>query len=295
MSLGKIPLMLVTVSTLLPPTASGGGPLTRTYAEGETFKYKMVSSHVDQGKLNVHTAVSQHVVKEQNGAFYEEIRWTDLTVNGEPVELTGWKDHRQYLSLDPNYKWPQTDLSVPRGLHAPILDLLTFYADLLPSIHQNKLNKAGDRLYKEGSGDTKTGSWADGKIVLIGEDAVDFDLQLLHVGSGSATLLVKHVSPKKRFIQTPADWMKESVTPGVENNWAQVVKATGDTPVFVARVGHETFDVTITVDDKGKILSVFMDNPVRIRQKICSDSELLECFVDQRFTNSRFISIELVD
>tara|TARA_B110000858_G_scaffold177925_2_gene213347 strand:- start:4980 stop:5747 length:768 start_codon:yes stop_codon:yes gene_type:complete len=255
----------------------------------------MISSHVDQDKLSVHTAISHHVVKEQDGAFYEEIRWTDLTVNGEPVDLSAHKDHRQYLSLDPNYTWPQTDLSVPRELHAPILDLLTFYADLLPSIHQNKLIKAGDQLYQEGVGDTKTGSWADGKIVLIGEDALDFDLRLLQVEPESATLLVKHVSPKKRYIQTPADWMKESVTPDVENNWAQVVKVPGETPIFVARVGHETFDVTIKVDDKGRILTVLMDNPVRIRQKICSDSELSKCFVDQRFTNSRFISIEPVN
>ena len=88
-------------------------------------------------------------------------------------------------------------------------------------------------------------SMADGVERCIGEDAVDFDLQLQDVRADTATLLVRHVAPKKRFIQTPADWMKESVTPGIENNWAQVVKAPGETPVFVARVGHETFDVTI--------------------------------------------------
>ena len=51
--LGRIALVLVAVSTLLPSTASAGGPLTRTYAEAETFRYKMISSHVDQEKLNV--------------------------------------------------------------------------------------------------------------------------------------------------------------------------------------------------------------------------------------------------
>src|SRR5262249_35198514 len=149
------------------------------------------------------------------------------------------------------------DLSkVQPGLIGPVTDLLTFYADLFLATHAGQLRKPGDRFF---FANPIAASWADGTRVLIGEDSIDFDIQLTGIdrSRGVATLLVKHVPPKAQKIRMPAEWMREPVA-GVPNNWVQVRRAAGG---YIGAVGKETFDVELTISlSAGEILSATMDN-----------------------------------
>jgi len=266
-------------------------PLARKYKENETLEYKMVASNRGQDSFKVYTALSSHEINKDTGVFFEDVQWKDLTINGDRIDLTPWSSFRQKLSLDKDYIMPFPDISkVHRGMIGPIFDLMTFYADLSPSIHQNKLLKPGDKTYFKYS---KPSSWADGKIVIIGEDCIDFDFTLGEVTDTYSKLVVEHVSPKTGVcIQIPAEWMSEPVTKE-HNNWVQVVKnpKTGE---FEAGVGYEYFKVDIKVDAIGKILSAFMNNPVQIRQKTCSDIELLNCGPPVEYEILRQIRLDLV-
>ena len=147
---------------------------------------------------------------------------------------------------------------------------MTFYVDLRLGSQQDELKRPGDTVYvKHGL----PNSWADGSSVLLGEDCIDFDLTLLSIGR-HPRLLVKHVPPKASCIRTPADWMKEPVSVH-PNNWVQIVKEKESR--YVASVGHETFDVIIKIDARGAILSARMDNPVLVRERVCTDKALSDC------------------
>jgi hypothetical protein len=112
--------------------------------------------------------------------------------------------------------------------------------------------------------------------VLVGEDAVDFDLTLTAIDriARIATLRIKHVPPKEPKIRVPADWMRAPVG-GTPNNWVQVRKSR-DT--YVASVGQETFDVLLRIRlSDGVILSASMENPVITVERRCTDAELRRC------------------
>ena len=165
------------------------------------------------------------------------------------------------------------DLSKAPGLIGPVTDVMTFYSDLFLAMHHGALIKAGDHFYFPSP---ITASWADGAVVVLGEDHIDFDITLTDVDTTSdvATLLIKHVPPPAPNIRLPADWMRARVAE-TPNNWVQVRKAaTG----FDASVGKETFDVTLNVDmSNGKILSARMENPVTKVTRACSDAALSQC------------------
>ena len=80
--------------------------------------------------------------------------------------------------------------------------------------------------------------------MVLGESSIDFDITLtqVDVAHGVATLLVRHVPPKKPQLKLPAVWMHEPVA-DTPNNWVSVARNAGN---YVAEVGKETFDVQLT-------------------------------------------------
>jgi hypothetical protein len=167
---------------------------------------------------------------------------------------------------------------------------MTFYADLFLAMHHGGLRKAGDHFYFRSP---ITSSWADGTVVVLGEDHIDFDITLTAVDTASdvAMLLIKHVPPPVPKIRLPADWMRARVAE-TPNNWVQVRKtATG----FAASVGKETFDVTLNLGiSNGKILSARMENPVTKVTRACSDAALTQCGDAQATPVLRRIELSLV-
>ncbi len=247
------------------------GPLERHYQEGETLVYKMKATNDG----NQYEAKSTGVVKkDSSGDWIEEFAWSGLVWGGQPITLPqGSTEFRQILSLDPSKNPAVPNLAVvdPK-LIGPITDLLTFYADLWLAERTGKLKEPGDHFYFERG---TPNSWADGNFVILGQDAIDFDMTLTQVTLRKATLLVRHVPPAKPQISMPAEWMRSPVA-DTANNWVNVVHAGSN---YIAQVGKETFDVqlTISLTDGGKIVSGTIKNPIEARERICQDAELKTC------------------
>lgn len=175
-------------------------------------------------------------------------------------------------------------------LIGPITDLLTFYADLWLAEKTDKPSQAGDHFYFR---DGNANSWADGKLVLIGEDAVDFDLTLAEVDQpgNTATLMVHHVPPEKSKLHPPAEEMRKPVA-DTANNWIQVQKTKKGS--YLAAGGKETFDVRIKISlEDGTILGGSIENPVRTIERDGVDASLAYSSEPQTHALARHVEISL--
>jgi hypothetical protein len=302
---------LVIGSCGAPKSSERGGrgpdatPLARHYIEGETARYLMTGSNQGREHTISYTAEAQATVKrDDQGRFFEEFRWTRLQLNGQDVPLDqASADFRQRVSLDASLDMtpppPQDIARINPMLIGPVFDLMTFYVDLHPSLHQGKLTAIGDRVHVPHS---QPNSWADGTRVILGEDCIDFELTLTHADDASATLNVRHVPPEQSSIRLPASWMHERINPDRPNNWVQVQREqaadagngsdASAASRFVAAAGHETFDVVIIIDrPSGTIRSATMDNPVDLVQRTCSDEALTDCGEPVKFQIRRRIEL----
>jgi len=265
-------------------------PLRRQYVEGQALKYHMTGINE-----NWHYAIDAVgvVKKDAGGVFYEEYQWVNMVSDGHPVVLTGAADYRQRLTLDPNRNPSAPDLGkVDPKMIGPITDLMTFYVDLWLPNKLGVVKKAGDHFLFRNP--MPVSSWADGTRVLIGEDAIDFDMTLKSVdaAAGTATLVVKHVAPEKAAVKLPAAWMQVPVG-DAQNNWVAVQKEQNGT--YTASVGEETFTVEMKVSlADGKILSATMDNPVKTIERVCQDEALSKCGEAKPHEILRKIEIGLV-
>ena len=249
-------------------SSSSARLLSRRYRDGERLSYIMKGRNNDWTYQVRLTAI---VRRGGDGQFVEEYAWSDFVTDGVPQPLTpASREFRHAVTLAGGSPFTMPDLSrVQPGLIGPVTDLLTFYADLFLATSSGQLHKPCDRFF---FANPMVSSWA----VLIGEDAIDFDIHLTGIDRslGVATLLVKHVPPKVPKIRIPAEWMREPVA-GAPNNWVQVRRAAG---AYIGAVGKETFDVELTIRlAGGEILSATMDNLVEAVARECADVELSDC------------------
>jgi hypothetical protein len=270
-----------TESALLRPFAessSGNSPQAsaglfhRQYKLGESMKYHMKGKN-EAWEYEIDG--SGVVAKDDSGLWVERIGWSNLKSNGQTLPLpTESANFRQELSLDPNYMMKLPDFSkVTPMLVGPMADFMTFYTDLWLATKNGTFSKPGDHLYIKMGG---ANSWADGTRVILGQDSIDFDLTVQEVNENEKTvkLLVRHVPPAQPNVNLPAEWMKAKVA-DTPNNWVEVEK-NGDG--YIAEVGKETFDVTLTVDLRdGKLLRATLDNPVTAIRRVCKEAALTQC------------------
>ena len=269
--------------------ATGDDPLLRRYREGEKLNYLMTGVNE-----NWHYQIQADgvVKKDANGTFFEEYGWSHLISDKEKVDLPPASiNFRQQLSLEPsrNPSIPNLRQVDPR-LIGPITDLLTFYTDLWLAEKAGKLTHAGDHFYFSHG---NANSWADDNSVLIGEDAIDFDLTLAKVDrtKNTATLIVHHVPPEKSKLDLPAEWMRKPIA-DTTNNWVQVQKTRNGG--YLAAVGKETFDVSMVLSlEDGKILSGSLENSVRTVERDCMDAALTNCSEPRTHAIGRHVEISL--
>jgi hypothetical protein len=248
-------------------------PLLRQYRSGETLVYRMKGVNE-----NWHYEIqAAGIVKEDSaGAYFEEYRWSNMMSDNRPVTLSPASlDFRQQISLDPNFNVRVPNLSeVDPKLIGPITDMMGFYVDLWLAVKTGQLVHAGDHFFiKNGT----PSSWADGRHVLRGESAIDFDMTLkaLDRADSRATILVRHIPPEKSQIRMPATWMEEPIA-GTPNNWVMVSKTLDGK--YMAGVGKETFNVEMKVSlADGRILTGSMDNLVNAVMRQCEDETLTKC------------------
>jgi len=271
--------------------APAHNPLQRQYHEGEKLVYKM--NGVNEA-WHYSLEADGVVTKNGGGTYYEEYRWSNMTSDGQPMALSAETPaFRQRITLDLNQNPSPPDVTrVDPKLIGPVMDFMTFYADLWLANKIGALTKADDHFYFRNP--MPASSWADGTRVLIGESAIDFDMTLKAVdaAAGTATLVVKHVPPEKSSVKLPGDWMQKPVG-DAPNNWVGVQKEQNGT--YTASVGQETFtdEIKVSLAD-GKILSATMDNPVKAIERICEDEALTKCGDAKPHDILRKIDITLV-
>jgi hypothetical protein len=270
--------------------SSRPNPLERHYRANEALVYEMKA--VNEGS---HYRIrAEGVVKQDaSGTLGEEYAWSLMEIEGKPVTLSPqMESFRQSLTLAPEHPPMMPDLTKvdPRTI-GPITDMMTFYVDLWLANKLNRLHKVGDHFYFHNP--MSASSWADGRRVLLGESAIDFDFTLQQVDevNHTAVLEVKHVPPAQSAIDTKAEWMKKPVA-SLPNNWVTVSRSASG---YDAGVGQETFDVLIkisTVD--GKILHATMENPVHTEMRSCEDEALTRCSAPQPHDILRQVEITLL-
>jgi len=265
-------LLLLLPASSIAAQGSQHLPLQRQYQAGQASAYRMTGNNDGWH----YTAEARGtVVSDPGGAFHEDFAWSNLVSDGRvqalPPAMLAW---RQRLSLDPNQMPLPADLSqADSRMIGPITDLMTFYVDVWLANKLGQLRKPGDHFYFP---NPITPSWADGRTVTLGEDAIDFDMILKSVDltAGTALLEVRHVPPPQPRVRLPAAWMK---TAGASPpNWVEVRKlANGN---FSAAFGQESFDVTVTIAlSDGHIVHAEMSNPVKTIGRICTDQSLAQC------------------
>jgi hypothetical protein len=273
--IGWVILMICSSSSLLvaQTTQNNDKVLLRRYSEGEKLRYHMKGINED---WHYEIQADGIVKKDSAGNFFEEYQWSNMISDSQRVILPSASlDFRQQLSLDPNVTPAQPDLrQIERKLHGPILDFMTFYADLWLAAKLANLSHVGDHFYFPLN---MAPSWADGNYTVIGEDSIDFDFTLKEINQAdkTATLLIRHVPPEKSRVKLPADWMQKPVS-DTANNWVQVQKTKDGK--YSAGVGKELIDVVIKLSlTDGKILSATMDNPVATIERECEDAAATKC------------------
>ncbi len=268
--------------------------LTRNYVAGQHLAYRMTASNRRPGRTTSYEAIAEGVVKQDSaGHFYEEYRWSGVAFAGKAVELPPDSARLvQRVSLSPSYALAMPDLSrVPPALIGSVTDFLGFYVDVRLAGEQPELRRPGDHVVVRHG---KANSWADGNRILLGEDAIDFDIAIENVddSAGVVTVRVRHVPPEQPEIKIPADWMREPVA-DVPNNWVQVSRTRDGK--YRAGVGKETFDVEIKLSlIDGSIVSIRMDNPVTISERECEDEALTQCGDATRYQIVRVVEISRV-
>jgi hypothetical protein len=273
------------------PAAAPASPLARKYTAGEVIAFDMRASNRGHLRTLEYSAHAQGVVRvDAGGHFYEDFAWSNLVVDGKPIELPpASQAFRQHLSLAPGVTLKIPNLAqVHPNLIGPVLDLLNFYADLGLAARLGGVAKAGDHVH---FAHNRPNSWADGRMILVGEDAIDFDVTLEEVDAAArkATLAVRHVPPERPAIRITADWMRAPVAASA-NNWTQI----GRYPPgkYSAAVGSEVIEVRLTVDlDSGRILSATMNNPVEVLERECEDPEARRCGEPVRYRILRTIQL----
>lgn len=275
--------------TVLAGAQAGGSLLAGNYVEGEKTTYVMRGVN---GNWKYKVRAAGIVKKDAQGQWEEQFAWSHLVSNGVPARLgRAGVRFRQVISLDPGKPVTLPNLrAVPPILIGPITDLATFYVDLwLARRLGSKLARAGDHAY------VKVGrpvSWADGKKVILGDTAVDFDLRLLKVdrATRTATLLVRHVPPAELRVPLPAAWMREAVSAPADN-WVQVERSRGG---YEAAAGKETFAVQMEVSlANGEIVTATLENRVEAEERECRDAALTNCGQPRPLEIRRRVEISL--
>jgi hypothetical protein len=292
-----VPLLVLSCCTVtlsvppLSPAQTDSTCLVRRYREGEKLLYRIAAT--DQGKERVTHYEAQaagEVRKDSAGAFFELYAWSNLRINDERVTLPPASlKFRQRLSLAPSYRPAIPDLRrIHPGLVGPVVDLLTFYADIQLAMREPALAQPGDHVYVN---DGNPNSWADGSRIVTGEDAIDFDITLADVNPADSviTLVVRHLPPARPAIRLDAPWMRVPVG-GSPNNWVQVARR--EAGGFVASVGKETFTASIRLSlADGRVLAATLDNQVDVLERECRDSLLTLCGDPVRYRIRRRIEI----
>jgi hypothetical protein len=290
--ISALPCLVILLAAPFTGRAQTDSPLlVRRYRPGERILYRIAATNEEKGAVTHYEAQADGEVKRDSaGEFFELFAWSNLKVGDDQVFLAPASvKFRERLSLSPSSRPAIPDVRrIDPALVGPVVDLLTFYADLQVALREPGLVLAGDHVYVN---DGTPNSWADGKRVILGEDAIDFDITVADVGQNDSvvTLLLRHLPPARPAVLLKAPWMKVPVGES-SNNWVQVSKRDGGG--YLAAVGMETFVASIRLRaGDGGILGATLDNRVDVLERECRDTSFTICGDPRRYLIRRRVEI----
>ncbi|MFZ4714589.1 MAG: hypothetical protein ACOYL6_12780 [Bacteriovoracaceae bacterium] len=270
---------------ILIACSSSSELFVRRYEKDEHILYHLKTRVTNRQGVHIYRVLARAVVtQDENEHYSEEFSWSDLSLDEKKIPLNDLSIKPLKLSLA-----PKTPISVPNysGYHPalmiPALDLTTIYADLRLAHRYAHLDVGEQRVVKHGV----PVSWADGKHLLVAEDAIDFVITLVKKDEQKKTLeiLIKHTPPDKERVQLFAPWMKKPVNK-TPNNWVQVKQLTPEG--YLIGIGHETFSVRLKMDSLyGKIIEANLENTIEILERTCSDAAWVVCEFSDRYQLKR--------
>ncbi len=286
--------IFIVTGPLAQDKAVAGKLFPRKYKVGDTYRYRLTTEQLYNGKWNATTVVVMQlkVVLDSAGVPYDEVYsisqmvYTPKDTTNADGEARAVKPYRISLHPDGTVDIPKID--VP-GMTGPITDFITFFVAVSPQSRINTLEKKGDSLIKK---ETVKGNFANGKSILYGEDCLAIKGYITDVTSASVKLRTLFLPPTQPCLSFLLEDMNAAVTTGVLNNFQMVQPAGGKVNVLF---GNEEFTINSVVSRKdGKITAAEMSNTLHLKMRMGCDSAYKNHQMEAPFHIQRNLKLELL-
>lgn len=294
-------LLLIVLTVIISATgvaqdkAVAGKLFPRKYKVGDSYRYRLTTEQVYNGKWNSTSVVELElkVILDSAGRPADEVYSISKkvfspkdTVNAD-AEALAVKPY--VISLDPDGKLEIPPIDVP-GMTGPITDLITFFVAISPQSRVTTLEKEGDSLVR---GETARGNFANGKTILVGDDCLAIKAYLSKVTQKEIALRTAFLPPSTPCITFLLDDMSKPVTKGVRNNF-QMVQPAGPNK-FNVQYGNEEFTINSRVSRRdGKLLEATMSNTLQLSLRMQCNTNYKECQMEVPFQIQRNLHLELI-
>jgi hypothetical protein len=266
----------------------------RKYKVGDTYRYRLTTEQLYNGKWNATTVVVMElkVVLDSAGVPYDEVYtvsqmvYTPKDTTNADREARAVKPYR--ISLHPAGTVAIPKIDVP-GMTGPITDFITFFVAVSPQSRITTLEKKGDSLIKK---ETVKGNFANGKTILYGEDCLAVKGYITDVTRASVKLRTLFLPPAQSCLSFLLEDMNKEVTAGVLNNFQMVQPAGGKVNVFF---GNEEFTINSVLRRKdGKITGADMSNTLHLKLRMGCDNSYKNHQMEVPFHIQRNLKLELL-
>lgn len=231
----------------LPLCSQAQSPFERKYAEGETYRYRMVTDYHQNGQWKATTTAicELKVVKDSAGIPFDEVRWlSQRTVSAgdttdASAEALAVKPYR--ISLHPSGNLPVPPIHQP-AITGAITDFNTFFVAVSHQSGAGKLLKTGDSISKASP---VIGDFSNGKTILKGQDCLQIIAQMTASNGRSVEIKTSFLPPAQTCLQYFADDLAVPVVGDTVNNFQMVMPA--GPGFYIVQAGREYFIIRSTV------------------------------------------------
>jgi hypothetical protein len=259
----------------LPASAATAAPAytyARQYLQGQVSLYNYTENETGAATV-LETASARLKSYIRGGIGGEQVKWFELTMNGQDLNAQARTFPPYDLSLDPN---ATAGLALPNtqdagDLQGPIDDLGTFYVGLSTAVGIDNLHQPGQSV----EAPTLLSGNFSNATTPVGQDLTQLTTTLTSLTAQQATFTSSYQVPPGGGLTLTQSFMNTPVCGSPSNFELVEERAPAD---YLALWGCEQFTVTTVVDRaSGQILSAQMSNPLQLDFTTCQDVTLTEC------------------
>jgi hypothetical protein len=276
-------------SSLAPASAATGAPAytyARHYLKGQVSldNYTENETGAETALITASARLKSYI---RGGIGGEQVKWFELTKNGQAENAQARTFPPYDLSLDPN---ATNGLALPNtqdagDLQGPIDDLGTFYVGLSTAVGIDSLHQPGQSV----EAPTLLSGTFSNATTPVGQDLTQLTTTLTSLTAQQATFTSSYQVPPGGGLTLTEPFMNTPVC-GSPSNF-ELVQQRGPAD-YLALWGCEQFTVTTVVDRaSGQILSAQMSNPLQLNFTSCQDQALTMCTPIEPATLLRVIQL----